>query len=83
MESLKSLVSVASRVLREERKENVHEDDANKNVVCTLKRFYLSLSHSSSAGSTSKRKGLRIYVYGRPVIEIRISRHKKPLTIDY
>ena len=58
MESLKSLVSVARRVLKEENQDNAHESDANENVKGTLKRLYLSISYNSRVSSTSKSKVL-------------------------
>ena len=43
--TLKSLVSVAERVLREENQNNEHEsDDVNNNVEEILKRLYLVFS---------------------------------------
>ena len=54
MESLKSLISVAGRVLRDENEDKVHESDANENFKGALKR--LSISYSSRADSASKSK---------------------------
>ena len=56
VESLKSLVSAARTVLREEHQNNVYESDANKNGKETLKRHCLIVSYNSRSGSTRKVK---------------------------
>ena len=58
MDSLKSLLGVARKILRKENQDQSRESDVNQNVEGITRVLYLIKSRRGTAGSTSKSKVL-------------------------